>query len=111
MFSSPSARSARRRSRTATASAVTALLSAAAVTAGAPGAHAATNAAAPGIKLPAGFHATVFAKGGKLTGPDDIAKLDGHVFVAYQNGVGPNGEPSPTGNTKSTVVEYTLDGK
>ena len=33
------------------------------------------------------------------------------MFVGYQNGVGPNGEPSPTGNKKSTVVEYTLQGK
>lgn len=105
-----SAASARRRTRTATAGAATVLLSAAALAAGASGAEAAADAAAPGIKLPAGFHATVFAKGGKLFGPDDITELDGHVFIGYQNGVGPNGEPSSTGNTQSTVVEYTLQG-
>ncbi|HWG24776.1 hypothetical protein [Actinospica sp.] len=116
MSSTTSARHARRRTRIAAAGAATALLSATALVTGATGASAATaNAgtsnAAPGIKLPAGFHASVFAKGGKLTGPDDITELDGHVFVGYQNGVGPNGEPSPTGNTKSAVVEYTLQGK
>jgi hypothetical protein len=110
MNSASSARHARRRTRIAAAGAVTALLSATALAAGATGADAATANAAP-IKLPAGFHATVFAKGGKLTSPDDITELDGHVFVGYQNGVGPNGEPSPTGATKSTVVEYTLQGK
>ena len=120
MSTSPSARHARRRYRTVAATAVTALLSATTLAAGAAAADAATPSAAAstsassiatGIKLPAGFHASVFAKGGKLTGPDDITELDGHVFVGYQNGVGPNGEPSSTGNTKSTVVEYTLRGK
>ncbi len=114
MSCSTSARHARRRTRIAAAGAVTALVSAGALVAGATGADAATtgNSAAAGIKLPAGFHATVFAKGGgKLTGPDDIAELDGHIFVGYQNGVGPNGETSSTGNKNSTVVEYTLRGK
>ena len=41
----------------------------------------------------------------QLTKPDDITLLDGHVFVAFQNGVGPQGEASPTGNADSTVVE------
>jgi hypothetical protein len=114
MSSSTSARHARRRTRIAAAGAVTALVSASALVAGASGADAATtaNSAAAGITLPAGFHATVFAKGGgKLTGPDDVAELDGHIFVGYQNGVGPNGEPSTAGNKNSTVVEYTLQGK
>ena len=111
MSSSSSARHARRRTRAAAATTVTALISAATMAAGAPGADAATTKAAPGISLPAGFHATVLAQGGKLAGPDDITELDGNVFVGYQNGVGPNGEPSPTGATKGTVVEYTLQGK
>lgn len=111
MASPTSARRMRRRSRLAAAGTVTAALSAAALCAGATGADAAVVNAAPGIKLPAGFHATVFATGGKLTGPDDITELDGRIFVAYQNGVGPNGEPSPTGNTHSTVVEYTPRGE
>jgi hypothetical protein len=45
-----------------------------------------------------------------LTKPDDITFLDGHVFVAFQNGVGPQGEPSPTGNLDSTVVELDPAG-
>lgn len=111
MSSPSSARIARRRTRGAAT--VTALLSAAALAAGSTAADAATTAhtAATAVSLPAGFHAAVFAKGGKLTGPDDITELDGHVFVGYQNGVGPNGEPSSTGDKQSTVVEYTLQGK
>ena len=114
MSSSSRARHARRRTRIAAAGAVTALVSASALVASATGANAATTAnnSAAGIKLPSGFHATVFAKGtGTMTGPDDIAEVDGRVFVGYQNGVGPNGEPSPTGNKNSTVVEYTPQGK
>ncbi|MGH9077552.1 MAG: hypothetical protein ACRDY0_08905 [Acidimicrobiales bacterium] len=41
-----------------------------------------------------------------LSQPDDIATLGGDLFVAYQNGVGPSGEPSPSGTTYSTVVDY-----
>lgn len=113
MSSPSSARIARRRTRGAAT--VTALVSAAALAVGASGADAATTAhtasASAAVSLPAGFHAAVLAKGGKLAGPDDITELDGHLFVGYQNGVGPNGEPSSTGNTQSTVVEYTLQGK
>jgi hypothetical protein len=54
-------------------------------------------------------HAT--AKGTQpLSKPDDITSLGGHIFVAFQNGVGPQGQPSPTGNTDSTVVEFDLQG-
>ena len=53
----------------------------------------------------------VFAAGGVHTGPDDLTTLDGHVFVAYQNGVGSQGEASASGATRSTVVEYTRRGK
>ena len=97
----------RNRSRTVAGAAVTALVSCASVAVGTSGAEAATT----GVALPAGFHASVFASGGKLTGPDDITQLNGHVYVGYQNGVGPNGDPSSTGNTTGTVVEYTLQGK
>lgn len=45
-----------------------------------------------------------------LTKPDDITFLDGHVFVAFQNGVGPRGEASATGDLDSTVVELDLFG-
>ncbi|MFB8183637.1 hypothetical protein ACFC8N_48485 [Streptomyces sp. NPDC055966] len=73
-------------------------------------AGAATNAAPVGV--PAGFKAAVFAHaGGKVTGADDIARLGDKLFVGFQNGVGSQGEPSPTGNTKSTVVEFDKHGK
>ncbi len=45
-----------------------------------------------------------------LAQPDDITFLDGHIFVAFQNGVGPQGQASPTGNVSSTVVELDVDG-
>jgi hypothetical protein len=46
-----------------------------------------------------------------LAQPDDITFLDGHIFVAFQNGVGPQGQPSTsTGNTRSTIVELDLGG-
>jgi hypothetical protein len=44
------------------------------------------------------------------TKPDDIAILGGNLYVTYQNGVGPDGTPSPTGNAQSTVVEYSPAG-
>jgi hypothetical protein len=53
----------------------------------------------------------VLASGGSLTGPDDITRLGRNVFVAYQNGVGSKGEPSASGATQSTVVEYTPAGR
>jgi len=46
-----------------------------------------------------------------LTKPDDITSLDGYIFVAFQNGVGPQGEASPTGNLSSTVVELGRGGQ
>ena len=46
-----------------------------------------------------------------LTKPDDITSLDGHLFVAFQNGVGPQGEASSTGNRSSTVVELDASGR
>jgi hypothetical protein len=42
-----------------------------------------------------------------LSKPDDITALGGDLFTAFQNGVGPQGEPSTDGNTASTVVEFT----
>lgn len=53
----------------------------------------------------------VFARGGALTGPDDIVQLDGHIFVAFQNGVGAKGEPATNGRKTSTVVEYARSGR
>ncbi len=45
-----------------------------------------------------------------VSAPDDITYLGGHVFVGFQNGVGPQGEPSPTGDKDSTVVEFDQSG-
>ena len=45
-----------------------------------------------------------------LTKPDDITRLGRHIFVGFQNGVGPQGEPNANGNLDSTVVELTTGG-
>jgi len=45
-----------------------------------------------------------------LTSPDDITVLGHHIFTAFQNGVGPQGQPAPDGNDDSTVVEFTPNG-
>lgn len=70
---------------------------------------------------PRTFFSQVFATGAHIvhmtpTGeepisqPDDITTLAGHIFVGFQNGVGPQGQPSSTGNVASTVVEFDLFG-
>ena len=46
-----------------------------------------------------------------LASPDDITVLGHHLYVAFQNGVGPQGQASPDGNTDSTVVEFTASGR
>ena len=67
------------------------------------------------------FSATVFANAARIehaapkgreaiSQPDDITSLGGHIFVGFQNGVGPQGQASPTGNSDSTVVEFDLSG-
>jgi hypothetical protein len=45
-----------------------------------------------------------------LASPDDITVLGHHIYAAFQNGVGPQGQASPDGNTDSTVVEFTAHG-
>jgi hypothetical protein len=45
-----------------------------------------------------------------LTQPDDIVTLGGHLYVGFQNGVGSQGEASPSGNLDSTLVEFTRTG-
>ena len=45
-----------------------------------------------------------------LTSPDDMTVLGRHIFTAFQNGVGPQGQPSEDGNDDSTVVEFTPGG-
>jgi len=55
--------------------------------------------------------ATVFASGSaSLTQPDDITKLGGDIYVAWQNGLGPLGQPAAGGATTADVVEYTTGG-
>jgi hypothetical protein len=67
------------------------------------------------------FTNTVFASGATIThsgprgqepvsNPDDITYLDGHIFVGFQNGVGPQGQASTTGNADSTIVEFNRRG-
>jgi hypothetical protein len=56
----------------------------------------------------AGAHAPTSAP---LSNPDDIAGLGGDIFVGFQNGVGPQGQASSTGNLDSTVVELTTGGQ
>ena len=45
-----------------------------------------------------------------LTSPDDITVLGHDIYTAFQNGVGPQGQPSTDGNDDSTVVEFTPNG-
>ena len=45
-----------------------------------------------------------------LSSPDDIAVLGHDIYTTFQNGVGPQGQPSPDGNTDSTIVEFTASG-
>jgi hypothetical protein len=46
-----------------------------------------------------------------LTEPGSIAMLDGHLFTAFQNGVGTGGQASSGGNRDSTIVESTTSGQ
>ena len=45
-----------------------------------------------------------------LSKPDDITQLGDNLFVAFQNGVGPQGEASTDGNLDSTIVELSQGG-
>ena len=45
-----------------------------------------------------------------LSDPDDITLLGDDIFVGFQNGVGPQGQPSTDGNLDSTVVELKMNG-
>ena len=50
------------------------------------------------------------ATSGRLTQPDDIVALGGHIYVGFQNAVGSQGEVAPSGNLDSTLVEFTPTG-
>jgi hypothetical protein len=57
---------------------------------------------------PAGSMITATAP---LTNPDDLTTMGHDLFVNFQNGVGPQGQPSTSsGNPDSTIVEFTADG-
>ena len=45
-----------------------------------------------------------------LTKPDDLTQFGGDLFTAFQNGVGPQGEASTSGNSDSTIVEFRPGG-
>jgi len=47
---------------------------------------------------------------GSLSQPDDIVILGGNLYVGFQNSVGSQGEPAPSGNLDSTLVEFTPSG-
>jgi hypothetical protein len=73
---------------------------------------AAGTVAADDNKGASALSAQLFASGGtSLSAPDDITAMGGSVFVAWQNGVGPQGEPAANGNTQSTVVQYSRGGR
>ena len=57
-----------------------------------------------------GFTTSVFAAGGNLSKPDDITNMGGSLFVSWQNGVGPKGEPAANGNRFSTIAQYSING-
>jgi hypothetical protein len=46
-----------------------------------------------------------------LSDPDDITRLGSNIFVGFQNGVGPQGQASPSGDLDSTIVEMTPAGQ
>ncbi len=51
-----------------------------------------------------------FAVVGTETSPDDLTRLGDSIYVSFQNGVGPLGEPAPSGATASTIQQYSLKG-
>ncbi len=46
-----------------------------------------------------------------LSQPGSLTMLDGHLFAAFGNGVGPQGQASSDGNRDSTIVELTTAGQ
>jgi hypothetical protein len=64
-----------------------------------------------GTRLSHSYVAGGVTKSEHLTFPDDITMLGGDLFTGFQNGVGPQGQPAPDGNTDSTIVEFTPSGR
>src|ERR1035437_7437427 len=61
-------------------------------------------------KAPAGYTVKAFAAVGTESKPDDVTRLGNSMYVTFQNGVGPLGEPASDGTTSSTIQQYRLDG-
>ncbi len=80
--------------------------------------NAKAGAAPTGSATAATFTARVFASGADLVhgtskGKQAISQPDSlgsDIFVGFQDGVGPQGQASPTGNRDSTIVEFNLQG-
>ena len=87
--------------------AVGAAITVAALTATAMPASAAVHA---DPKTPAGYTVKAFAGVGAESKPDDVTRLGNFIYVTFQNGVGPLGEPASDGTTSSTIQQYRLDG-
>jgi len=91
------------------------------VAAGSASAHAHHQKRRAGSNSSAQFTASVFVNGATIShplgsstepvsNPDDITRLGNDIFVAFQNGVGPQGQASPSGNLDSTVVKFNRTG-
>jgi len=63
-----------------------------------------------GMKLHHSYTVSGTRKTEPLADPDDLTHFGDDLFTAFQNGVGPQGQPSTDGNTASTVVEFTPSG-
>lgn len=89
-----------------------ALTTAAAVPASFATAAGATQSAPGSHKGQASYQLSTIFSGTTLgiSQPDDVTTMGHHVFVTFQNGVGPQGQPSPSGNRDSTIVELTPQG-
>ena len=59
----------------------------------------------------AGFTVRAFHGTAGESKPDDVVRLGGSIYVAYQNGVGPMGEPAADGATASTIQQFSPDGR
>ena len=81
-----------------------AAIAAAAVASAAAPASATTRSSHPG------FTVRTFSAVGSESKPDDLTRLGGSIYVAYQDGVGPKGEASPKGVTRSRIQQYSLKG-
>ena len=66
--------------------------------------------ASPVVSAHHSFVVHSFKAVGTESKPDDITRLGNSIYVTFQNGVGPLGEPSTSGATASTIQQFSLDG-